>query len=723
MKTNVRIFIATLAAGAFMCLFQGCIKDHFPQEEPAGGSVPVLMNVGTRAGIQDEEVVSLRVYAYSGGTLVGDYYTDSPGFVSGKATLMMDIRQVAASPQRTTFLIIANETSAVGLADASGSPASFADAPSEDYLKGLRFTGITGRVPMSEMRTVDIDLDTTVPNTAPGHEGHQVATQKIDLTLARTVGKVEFLFSRSPGNDRQIAVTSIEYAAGSKAVLGWLFPKTSEELKVSLASAGSWGTTAGVFFAGNLKIEKNTTVLGSQNVDEYVSAGSGDYPVENPYGSASPDEAGAGVNDAAGAVRGTNFKVTYVIDGESVEKTVWLPALERNKVYRVFCEVDRLTLTGSYTVEDWDDVGVSISAPEVKFLQVSKENVEMRNVSTDNSVVFNSSSDVTVTVKKAWYINKFGLEKPVTGLVTVSASGSSGRITINSPVPANNLVRYITLEVRNADGMTRTVNVIQYPLDWITFEVGRYSYRKDFVSGSGYGVITWDNPGDATISSGPDLSFPTTVNRSGESWTPANGTGGLFTSRVCLNRDPVDAAGNYNLTNYYYQRRDWNPGGFFTPGYWYGPYVRKTGSPDSENRNPRLYHIKITSTSGTYTLGIPGKDASGNTLADEYTKKMVSPSFMLASQLGVVTNSIATTVSHAAYHCSKYVEKTWDGVVYDDWRLPTEAELLIIKKYQNAAPQEAMSEVLGGAYYWSASGAVRINSGTGTFLRCIRDAY
>ncbi len=62
-------------------------------------------------------------------------------------------------------------------------------------------------------------------------------------------------------------------------------------------------------------------------------------------------------------------------------------------------------------------------------------------------------------------------------------------------------------------------------------------------------------------------------------------------------------------------------------------------------------------------------------------------------------------------------------MVYDDWRLPTEAELLIIKKYQNAAPQEAMSEVLGGAYYWSASGAVQINSGMNTFLRCIRDAY
>ena len=136
-----------------------------------------------------------------------------------------------------------------------------------------------------------------------------------------------------------------------------------------------------------------------------------------------------------------------------------------------------------------------------------------------------------------------------------------------------------------------------------------------------------------------------------------------------------------------------------------------------------MYHIQITSTSATYILGIPGKDASGQTLGDEYTKKMVSPSFMLASQLGVVNRSIASNARQAAYHCSKYVEKTWDGKVYDDWRLPTEAELLIIKNYQTASP-DAMSEVLAGEQYWSASGAVRINSGSNdTFLRCIRDAY
>lgn len=707
MKTNVRIFIAALAAGTFLNLFPGCIKDRFPQEEVAEGSVPVLMSVGTRADIQDEAVASLRVYAYSGGSLVGEYSTDSPDFVSGKATLMMDIRQVSASPQRTTFLIIANDNSAAGLSDASGNPASFVTAPSEAYLKGLRFSGIDDRIPMSGMLTADIDLDTTVPNTAPGHVNHQKATQKIDVTLERAVARVEFLFSRSPGNNSGVTVKSIEYAAGTKATRGWLFPKTQAELKASLASGGFWETSAIPFYAGSLPVTVNTASQGSRNVNEYVSAGPGDYPVENPYGTDTPD-AGTGVEDAAGVPRGTSFKVLYEVEGNPYEKTIWLPPLERNKIYRVFCEVDRMRLDGTYTVEEWDDVGISISGPDVKFLQVSKDRVEMRNVASDNSVVFNSSSDVTVTVTKAWYINKFGQEINVTGQVSATASGSSGRIAVASPVPTNNLVRHITLEVRNADGMTRTVNITQYPLDWITFEVGWYSYRDDFVSTTGQGLITWENPGSTGVS-GRNLSLPTTVDRSGDNWTPRNGTGGYFTSYVCYDRN-ADSNGNYDLRQYSYSQ------GLSLS------YTRRTDR-DLSNQNPRIYHIQITSTSATYILGIPGKDASGQTLGDEYTKKMVSPSFMLASQLGVVNRSIASNARQAAYHCSKYVEKTWDGKVYDDWRLPTEAELLIIKNYQTASP-DAMSEVLAGEQYWSASGAVRINSGSNdTFLRCIRDAY
>ena len=65
-----------------------------------------------------------------------------------------------------------------------------------------------------------------------------------------------------------------------------------------------------------------------------------------------------------------------------------------------------------------------------------------------------------------------------------------------------------------------------------------------------------------------------------------------------------------------------------------------------------------------------------------------------------------------------------DGVVYryNDWRLPTEAEIGIIIALQNTS--EAMDEVLSGASYWSASGVVQTNVGSGNNrVRCVRDEY
>ena len=65
-----------------------------------------------------------------------------------------------------------------------------------------------------------------------------------------------------------------------------------------------------------------------------------------------------------------------------------------------------------------------------------------------------------------------------------------------------------------------------------------------------------------------------------------------------------------------------------------------------------------------------------------------------------------------------------DGTVYDDWRLPTEAEINIIYKYQNAS--DVMDEVLAGKRYWSASGLVTkpgVSSTNDRAIRCIRDAY
>lgn len=94
-----------------------------------------------------------------------------------------------------------------------------------------------------------------------------------------------------------------------------------------------------------------------------------------------------------------------------------------------------------------------------------------------------------------------------------------------------------------------------------------------------------------------------------------------------------------------------------------------------------MYHVVITSTSGDYQLGRPimKKDeeiVDPNNLDND---KLVSPSFMLASQLG---NSSTISWEDAKNQCKNYVEVGINGEVYDDWRLPTAAEINIIIKYQ-----------------------------------------
>lgn len=82
-----------------------------------------------------------------------------------------------------------------------------------------------------------------------------------------------------------------------------------------------------------------------------------------------------------------------------------------------------------------------------------------------------------------------------------------------------------------------------------------------------------------------------------------------------------------------------------------------------------------------------------------------------------------------------------DGfIVYDDWRLPTRAELEIIDGFQaNIDAHElggslsnsgtyAMDWLLDRKQYWSANGAVTItnnpaNSRSGIGIRCVRDHF
>lgn len=147
--------------------------------------------------------------------------------------------------------------------------------------------------------------------------------------------------------------------------------------------------------------------------------------------------------------------------------------------------------------------------------------------------------------------------------------------------------------------------------------------------------------------------------------------------------------------------------------------------------NQHMYVIQISSTSNEYVLGRPYI----NTTTHQSQDNVVSPAFMIASQLGAVTPfNAAQGASYAATHCDRYVEVTPDGKRYSGWRLPTTAEISVITGYQYGniggvnIPEDyrVLTPVLTGMYYWSLSGdAVVANPNstnrTQSYLRCVRD--
>lgn len=141
---------------------------------------------------------------------------------------------------------------------------------------------------------------------------------------------------------------------------------------------------------------------------------------------------------------------------------------------------------------------------------------------------------------------------------------------------------------------------------------------------------------------------------------------------------------------------------------------------DGKNNN-HMYVIQITATSSNYVLGRP-------TINNNYQSldHVVSPAFMIASQLGAVSSS-AFTATSAARHCGTYMEVGKDGTRYVGWRLPTAEEVKVIIQYQtdpNVTADGTMAVVLGGARYYTLDGysqATGVEAGNDKYVRCIRD--
>ena len=400
--------------------------------------------------------------------------------------------------------------------------------------------------------------------------------------------------------------------------------------------------------------------------------------------------------------------------------------LNRNTIYTIDAkinnkggssEIDYIT-TGKvvYDVLPWSDGGTTDIDANTSYLMVTPKVVYMKNVDTDMSVTYKSSSPVKILSKKVYYIDNEGntevysegyketiIKKEKVWVSSFLGLGGhyeyrvkeeipfypyptkmelqnekdgvnlGGKIAINSPIPQNRFSKYIVLTLENAEGKEATVKYKQSPLIETQNFFGDYSSR----SKDGWAYRT--------------------------------------------------AAGQNVYNSYTY---DYNGG--YQAKYYENSYIRSFYDDTSFDnlKNNRMYIIQVSSTKDSkYNIAHPNIDKSTGYTNDE----VVSPAFMIASQLGAV-RSTNFNQSRAKTHCETYREvKKENGkqVIYDGWRLPTKTEIQFIVDFQQESyknnkgkTKQPIKPVLEGANYYTLNNktvATGVESGNEVFVRCVRD--
>lgn len=398
--------------------------------------------------------------------------------------------------------------------------------------------------------------------------------------------------------------------------------------------------------------------------------------------------------------------------------------LNRNTIYTINANINNkggsseigYVTTGNvvYDVLPWSEGGTTDIDANTSYLMVYPQSLIMKNIAKDNtSISYKSSTELEITIDEVYYYNKNGkktiinegyTEKDDNGKdvqlypkVTLSTGENGkyqGKINIESAVPINLTAKYIVFSVKTKDGKdSKQVIVKQYPLKYVQNIAGWYSTKDNWVD--------WES--DRNVR-GP-YSQSQGKKKYKDDW---------MTSRVY-----GTFSGSTGIWDIYdTEERKW-VSGISNRVYEY-TYQAKVHNCNTEQDNNHMYVIQITKSDGTYKIARP---RFNNLKSDDHT---VSPAFMLASQLGVV--SPFRTFEDAANHCDAYVEVSMNKKRYDDWRLPTQEEINSIVEFQNdKKAANTMDRVLKGYYYWTANGGKsnkvpgsNIDNSPGA-VRCIRD--
>lgn len=396
-------------------------------------------------------------------------------------------------------------------------------------------------------------------------------------------------------------------------------------------------------------------------------------------------------------------------------------SLERNYVYTANATVTSLGSSSDitygdamnlvYDVQKWTKgEETTINAGEQKYLLVSPTFMIMKNQRFDNSTIkFYGSGECNVETVEIYYYDKNGKKQSCSGSQYFDASaqyadghselkdqgtiviGKENSETANDFVPLS--VKYIKIKV-TCDGVEDPVYVTikQYPLEYIQGIAGWYSTKDEFTETDWWGNVTkrWK---------GIDWQNDRTLHPEKKGYEDDH-----FNAKV-------KEEGDTKIYEYYDKK--------VKGGYKATKYEKSTGK-----SNNRMYVVQITNTpqNSKYKIGHVTNIDKNTKLSSE---DVVSPAFMLASQLGTVTAfTDENDGKNASEHCDKYIEVRKDGKKYTDWRLPTASEIGVITNYQYKTNQNVIDVVLAGGSYWALNGnQVEANPDNAYrgYVRCVRD--
>lgn len=393
-------------------------------------------------------------------------------------------------------------------------------------------------------------------------------------------------------------------------------------------------------------------------------------------------------------------------------------SLKRNYVYTANATVTSLGSSSDITYGDAMDLvydvqkwtqgkKTTINAGDQKYLLVSPTFMIMKNQRFDNSTIkFYGSGECTVETSEIYYYDKNGKKQSCSGSQYFNASANyavghgkskdQGTIVIgdennttNDFVPLS--VKYIKIKV-TCEGVKDPVNVTikQYPLEYIQGIAGWYSTKDEFT------VTDWFS---STTYEGIDWQEDRILHPEKKGYKDDH-----FKAKV-------KEEGDTKIYEYYDKK--------VKEGYKATKYEESTGK-----SNNRMYVVQITNTpqNSKYKIGHVTNIDKNTKLSSE---DVVSPAFMLASQLGTVYAFTGKNDGkNASEHCDKYIEVNTDGKKYTNWRLPTASEIGVITNYQYNKNQKVIDVVLSGGSYWALNGnkvEANKNDDESGFVRCVRD--